>query len=165
MAEKIMRLKKMVRPGLKVSKELVKEVKEKHVEMKSDNTDMMHDHMRLENTYKMIPDEDKRFMTKNVESKIREILKERLDNIEIYDAKACSALAKELSVTIRNKIKELKLCRHKIVVQVVVAQDTQQSIQVASRCVWDQRTDNHASVTYRNNHMFATATCFGIYFE
>lgn len=165
MADKIMRLKKMARPGLKVSKELVKEIKEKQVEMKSDNTDLMHEHMRLENTYKMTPDEDKRFMTKCVESKIKETLKERLDNMESYDAKACSVLAKELSVIIRNKIKELKLGRHKIVVQVVVAQDTQQSIQVASRCMWDQRTDNHASVTYRNNHMFATATCFGIYFE
>lgn len=50
-------------------------------------------------------------------------------------------------------------------VQVTLGQKTQQSVQVASRCLWDQAVDNYASVTYATQSVFAVAQCYGVYYE
>lgn len=49
--------------------------------------------------------------------------------------------------------------------QVTLGQKTQQSVQVASRCLWDQAVDNYASVTYATQSVFAVAQCYGVYYE
>ncbi len=39
------------------------------------------------------------------------------------------------------------------------------SVQIASRCIWDDGKDNSASVTFRNESIYAVATLFAVYFE
>jgi AhpD family alkylhydroperoxidase len=52
--------------------------------------------------------------------------------------------------------------RFKIVVQVVVGQDMDQSVLFSSRCVWNADTDCLASATYRNDWLFAVGVVFGL---
>lgn len=40
-----------------------------------------------------------------------------------------------------------------------------QGIFSASRCLWDEKTDNYVSASYYNNSMFAVATVFACYYE
>ena len=49
--------------------------------------------------------------------------------------------------------------------QVTIGQQTQPGLEVASRCVWDDSLDSHASITYDNKAVFAVAQCYGVYFE
>ncbi len=39
--------------------------------------------------------------------------------------------------------------RYKVIVQVVLGQNKQQGVRVASRCLWDTDADNFASFTYK----------------
>jgi hypothetical protein len=40
--------------------------------------------------------------------------------------------------------------RYKLVVQVVLGQSKDQGVKIASRCLWDTETDNHASFFFKN---------------
>lgn len=40
-----------------------------------------------------------------------------------------------------------------------------QGIFSASRCLWDEKTDNYVSASYYNNSLFAVATVFACYYE
>ncbi len=55
--------------------------------------------------------------------------------------------------------------RYKIVVQVVLGQNKQQGVRVATRCLWDTETDNYASYTFTNESLWCTAMVFGLYTE
>lgn len=125
---------------------------------------ILHDHQRLENTYKMIPDDEQRFRTYKVENLMKDMLKQRLEGVS-YDGPQCGIIAKELSAEIKLKVKDLKWSRHKVVVQVLVGQDSEQSVQFGSRCLWDKNNDNYACANYKNENVFAVAACFGIYYE
>lgn len=125
---------------------------------------VLHDHLRMENSYRMVPDDEQRFKTYKVEHLMKDMLERRLEGVA-YDGAECGILAKELSAEIRLKVKDLKWFRHKVVVQVLVGQDSEQSVQFGSRCLWDKTTDNFACARYTNDNLFAVAACFGIYYE
>ncbi|CAM9277509.1 unnamed protein product, partial [Choristocarpus tenellus] len=55
--------------------------------------------------------------------------------------------------------------RYKIVVQVTIGQMKNQGVRVASRCLWDTSTDNHASVHYKTQSLWCSAMVFGVYTE
>jgi len=119
---------------------------------------------RLENTFKMKPDEDQKFYSDKVEDVMRRILNNKLEKEE-YDRTKFATLAKELSTEIKARVKEFQWMRHKVVVQVVVGQNSEQDVNFGSRCLWDLKTDNYACASYKNENFFASAACFGIYFE
>ena len=55
--------------------------------------------------------------------------------------------------------------RHKIVVQVTIGEVHGQGVRIASRCLWDTETDNHASSTFQNPYLYCVAMVFAVYFE
>lgn len=50
----------------------------------------------------------------------------------------------------KEKVKEIGAPRHKLVVQVTIGEVQGQGVRIASRCLWDVETDNHASAYYTN---------------
>lgn len=52
----------------------------------------------------------------------------------------------------KEKVKEIGAPRHKLVVQVTIGEVQGQGVRIASRCLWDVETDNHASAYYTNPH-------------
>lgn len=85
------------------------------------------------------------------------------DKVVTYDGEKSNLLAKSMADTIRNKLKALGQDRYKYVVTVVVGERREQGIRMGTRCFWDNGTDNQASETFTNDHIFATATAYAIY--
>lgn len=44
----------------------------------------------------------------------------------------------------------MKIPRYKVVVQVVIGEVKGQDTRVTSRCLWDSKTDNYTSVSFKN---------------
>ena len=55
--------------------------------------------------------------------------------------------------------------RYKVVFQCVISENDDQDVYIASRCLWDIKTDNFAEYTYRNNNLICTFMVFGLYLE
>ena len=72
------------------------------------------------------------------------VLESFLDG-ELYEVGKCSQLAVQLSDIIKARTKDLPLPRYKLVVSVVVGQNTGQGVNCVSRSLW-----NHGQNTTRN---------------
>ncbi len=95
--------------------------------------------IRLENTYKLGPDENKRFYAYKIQTNILELISEKVNHAEKsnpngYNPKVSAALTRELADSIRREAKNMSVPRYKIVVHVVVGENTGQDARVASRC-------------------------------
>lgn len=116
----------------------------------------------FENTYKMEP--DYRFNVRVATEIIEEILEENLHDKK-YDAVLMSRKTKTLTDLIKERIKELKMTRHKLVTWVLITEKSCQAMQVSSQCIWDHRFDNYASATYANKYLHAVGMVFAVYSE
>ena len=83
----------------------------------------------------------------------------------VYDSKMSSFLAKSLSDTIRNKLKTMKFPRYKFVCHVTIADKSQSGLMIGSRCLWDEGSDNYATVEVSNSSVAAVATVYAIHQE
>ncbi|CAH1779715.1 unnamed protein product, partial [Owenia fusiformis] len=118
----------------------------------------------VEPTYKLEPDDQKRFAVAKVEAAIESIFNVYLDDKE-YDPTTCKDLAVDLANMIKNRIKDFDFKRFRLVSHVIIGQCQDQGIEATSRCVWNTNTDRFASVKYKNATLFAVATVFGVYLD
>ncbi|CAF0723453.1 unnamed protein product [Brachionus calyciflorus] len=129
--------------------------------------DIIYPKIRLQNTYRMEPNEDETFKAHKLEPKLYETLESLLKN-RVYDANKCALWSKEISQEILKEAKyqmNSSSPRYKIVAHVIIGEAKNQDIRFGSRCLWDNNLDNVASVVYKNNGLYAVATLFAIYFE
>lgn len=119
---------------------------------------------QVENTYKLTPDDEKRFKPGKVEKIMKDTLKEYLTDVE-YEKTLGQRMSKMLADTIKSKVKEFKWTRYKLVVHVIIGENREQDITAGSRFLWLDDTDNYASTTFSNKSLFALAVCFGVYYE
>jgi hypothetical protein len=73
-----------------------------------------------------------------------------------------------LSKGIADKIKEqcktaMNVPRYKIMVQVTIGQMKDQGVKITSRCLWDTAMDNYATISFKNQHIWASAIVFAMY--
>lgn len=129
-----------------------------------DRAKYYHEHVNLENTYKLSPNEDNKFSSNKMERAMKEILEKHLSDID-YNEKMCPSLASNLSSMIKERAKEFPWKRYRYVVQVVLGQNSHQAIQIGSRCIWDDENDNFACASFKSKTVFAVAACYGIYLE
>jgi hypothetical protein len=120
--------------------------------------------IRMENTYKMAPDEDSTFLPWKVQNTVKDIFQEQLKGVS-YDDKTASKLCCDLAQIIRNKVRNMEFPRYKIICNVIIGQCSEQGLEVASRCLWDSKSDNYACIEYKNHSLFAIAMVHGIFFE
>ncbi|KFQ35504.1 Tctex1 domain-containing protein 1, partial [Mesitornis unicolor] len=83
----------------------------------------------------------------------------------IYSPQGSAPLAQSLAELLRCRAKEVVPPRYKLVCQVLLGQQGQQSLLVASQALWDPQSDSFASATFSNASFFAVATVHGVYFE
>ncbi|NXG54873.1 TC1D4 protein, partial [Hemiprocne comata] len=119
---------------------------------------------RFENTYRMGPDEGCKFNAGRVQQVLEGILAGTLGT-SVYSPQSSAPLAQSLAELLRSRTKEVVPPRYKLVCQVLVGQQGQQSLLVASRALWDPKNDSFASATFSNTSLFAVATVHGVYFE
>eukprot|EP00998_Keelungia_sp_KM082_P013461 NODE_9972_length_499_cov_41.623656_g9949_i0.p1 GENE.NODE_9972_length_499_cov_41.623656_g9949_i0~~NODE_9972_length_499_cov_41.623656_g9949_i0.p1 ORF type:complete len:131 (-),score=14.44 NODE_9972_length_499_cov_41.623656_g9949_i0:38-430(-) len=115
-------------------------------------------------SYLMKPRPGTKFMRRNVETAVGELLEERLKEVK-YDAEDAASLSKELCAEIQNKVKGMGYERYKLVTQVVITEGKGQGQRIASRCLWDPEEDNFAQASYRNSTLICTAIVFACYWE
>lgn len=120
--------------------------------------------VRLENTYKMNPDDGTEFSSCRVQREVYKTLENYLGDIA-YDPERCSKLCLDLSVLVKNRVKALGFPRYKILSNVIIGQCKEQGIQTASRCVWDDKNDTFAYAVYKNASLFAIGIVHGVYYE
>lgn len=118
---------------------------------------------------------------------IANCLNEKLTGFQ-YDGEKCNEAAKQLSDTIRMRLKGLGYDRYKYIVQVLIGERREQGMHFGTRCFWDSNTDNQASENFTNvrplvltvfqvsaynisrllhffsqDHIFCAATAYAIY--
>ncbi|NWV56054.1 TC1D4 protein, partial [Daphoenositta chrysoptera] len=119
---------------------------------------------RLENTYRMGPDKGCKFNAERVQRVLEGTLAIALGTA-VYSPQGSAPLAQSLTELLQSRAKEVVPPRYKLVCHVVLGQQGQQSLVVASRGLWDPETDSFASATFSNASLFAVATVHGVYFE
>ncbi|NXG73560.1 TC1D4 protein, partial [Baryphthengus martii] len=119
---------------------------------------------RLENTYRMQPDKGCKFNIGQVQQVLEGALASTLGTM-VYSPQGSALLAQSLAELLQSQAKEVVPPRYKMVCQVLLGQQGQQSLLVASRALWDPESDNFASATFSNSSLFAVATVHGVYFE
>jgi hypothetical protein len=93
---------------------------------------------------------------------LHDCLVERLTG-HSYEGEKCNEAAKQLADIIRNRLKSLGYDRYKFIVQVLIGERRDQGVYFGTRCFWDSNTDNQASETFTNDHIFCTATSYAVY--
>ncbi|NXR74295.1 TC1D4 protein, partial [Pycnonotus jocosus] len=119
---------------------------------------------RPENTYRIGPDKGCKFDAEQVQRVLEGTLASALGTAA-YSPQGSAPLAQSLTELLQNQAKEVVPPRYKLVCHVVLGQQGQQSLVVASRGLWDPETDSFASATFSNASLFAVATVYGVYFE
>ncbi|NXT74792.1 TC1D4 protein, partial [Zapornia atra] len=119
---------------------------------------------RLENTYKMQPDEGCKFDAGRVQRVLEGALSRALGAM-VYSPQGSAPLIQSLAELLQSQVKEVAPPRYKLVCQVLLGQQGQQSLLVGSRALWDPENDSFASATFSNASLFAVATVHGVYFE
>jgi len=117
-----------------------------------------------EPTYRMKPKDNERFIPRQVEAIIKEVMDKKLKKAKFDDAK-CKQLALELCSEIKERVKDLNIPRYKVVLQSVIGEVKGQGAYIASRCLWDTETDNYASFSMKNSSLFCVVMVFGLYLE
>lgn len=116
------------------------------------------------NTYRMEPDNDYRFRPYRVQPKVLEVLMDRLKD-KTYDPTTVNELVKDVSRNVHQLMRNFQMPRYKIVVQTVIGQKYGQLLRIASRCLWDPKTDNMISVNYETKDLVAVVTVYAVYLE
>lgn len=120
------------------------------------------DEVGYEPTFKMKP--DKNFNTKEVKGVLLETMASSL-NDKKYEASECRTQCKSLSKSICEKVKLLGYQRYKILCKVTIGEKKGQGIRIASRCLWDAKSDGWVDAVYETPEMFAVAVVYGVYLE
>ena len=118
----------------------------------------------LENTYKVQPDAGEKFNPDAVRAIVYRTLNFWLSGID-YEHITGGRMALSLTEDIKDKIKRLQKPRYKVICQTVITQAVGQGLEAASKCVWDNSTDNYTCVIYRTKDLVAIATVYGVYLE
>lgn len=116
------------------------------------------------NTYRMEPDNDYRFRPYRIQPKVLEVLMDRLKD-KTYDPTTVNELVKDVSRNVYQLMRNFQMPRYKIIVQTVIGQKFGQLVRIASRCLWDPKTDNMISVNYETKDMIAVVTVYAVYLE
>ncbi|XP_074689324.1 dynein light chain Tctex-type 4 [Strix aluco] len=119
---------------------------------------------RLQNTYRMRPDKGCKFNAGRVQQVLEGALASALGTT-VYSPQGSALLAQSLVELLQSQAKEVVPPRYKLVCNVLLGQQGQQSLLVASRALWDPESDSFASATFSNASLFAVATVHGVYFE
>ncbi|XP_065644302.1 dynein light chain Tctex-type protein 2B isoform X2 [Hydra vulgaris] len=116
-----------------------------------------------EHNYTIRPNFKKKFRVDNVKVIIQEVLSDKLSNKQ-YCSENNTELTRDISETIKTKLKTLDYDRYKFVVQTVIGEQRGEGVKVAARCLWDSDTDNYAQAVFTNESLFFVSVAYGIYY-
>ena len=121
------------------------------------------DEAKLENTYKLGPDDS--VDLSSLQAAVNDTLALQLQN-ETYDASTTQQLCIKLSNLIKIRAKRIVPERYRVIVVVNVGlRQLAGDVIFASRCLWNSSTDNFVSGTYQNESLYAVANVYAVYLD
>ena len=69
----------------------------------------------------------------------------------------------EFANDIKTKVKQLGFSRYKYIVTVIVGDNNNQGLYVASRCFWDDKRDGFVSESFKLGNVFIVVNVFATY--
>jgi hypothetical protein len=118
----------------------------------------------LEPTYRLEPDGDEKFRGSLARAAMERALRDRLDDYE-YNRVSAPKLAKRLAALINDEMKGLGFTRYKFISTVLIVENKQQDMCVASRCVWDPKFDDYVTLEVKGATFVAVACVHGVYVD
>eukprot|EP00516_Mucochytrium_quahogii_P008162 CAMPEP_0203752124 /NCGR_PEP_ID=MMETSP0098-20131031/6090_1 /ASSEMBLY_ACC=CAM_ASM_000208 /TAXON_ID=96639 /ORGANISM=" , Strain NY0313808BC1" /LENGTH=123 /DNA_ID=CAMNT_0050642139 /DNA_START=102 /DNA_END=469 /DNA_ORIENTATION=- len=111
----------------------------------------------LQPTYDVEPTLDRRFTKNKMEADCTPIVKEYLTGKSWSDEKEVNT---EMSETITNlvmeKVREANLDRYKIIVHTNIGENRNQTVRVASHCLWESTLDSAAEINFISEQLWCT---------
>ena len=120
--------------------------------------------IRLENTFRLGPEPENTFKPNLVQNAIKDVMTMYLKNF-VYSADGSKSLGMTIASDIKSRVKKMGFSRYKIVCSIVLLQNKGQGAEIASRCVWNEATDSHASYTFTSPAVVAICNVHGVYFD
>jgi hypothetical protein len=105
----------------------------------------------------------KPFNCQEVKKRMHEILHENLHNQQ-YDLNQCNSLTKNLSNIIKDSLKTFGYERYKFIIQIIICQEFNETLQMTCRSYWDEQTDKFAQSIYINQFLICVATAFAVFY-
>lgn len=119
----------------------------------------------VENSYRMMPDSNKGFHLKTIQTIMEEYLREKLSGVT-YDSTEGPILSKLIANGIKGRISSTCSNRYKIVCLVSIVDKLSANLGFASRSLWyPENGDNVAEAVYDGSSLYAIATVHGLYYE
>ncbi|XP_005100157.1 tctex1 domain-containing protein 2 [Aplysia californica] len=115
-----------------------------------------------QNSYVIRPNFSQKFRPVNVKEMLHTVLGEKLTG-KTYSSEDTTAWTKEISETIRDRLKDMGHDRYKFVVQVVIGEQRGEGVKMCCRCFWDSDTDNYAQDIFMNDSLFCVAAAYGVF--
>ena len=125
---------------------------------------MLMPHQNRPNTYRIEPENDFRFRPYRLQPKVLEILIDQLKD-KTYQTINQSELVKDLSRNVLQLMKNFPMSRYRLIAHTVIGEKNGQLMRIASRCLWDPKTDNMISVSYETKDMVAVVVIYGVYLD
>lgn len=153
--------------AMSVMSKMSKRRKSTHYKMPADDamsvgSELKLSNVTLANTYRLEP--DRCFPYYEVEAIITDVLRKQLAGKE-YAAELCGKLAVSVSAEVTNCVKMLGIQRYRIVTVTNFTEKRDQTLKVASRCLWNTECDTSASIKLTVNDIIATCTVYMVYVE
>lgn len=119
---------------------------------------------KLENTYRTDPKQEETFSCSKMEGLMKDVMEDVIGNAT-YDPITCNALVTTVANRIKVSAKIYPWTRYRFIVYVIIGQNSNTTIEIGSRCLWNEHHDTYASYKYENKTMYAVATCYALYLE
>ena len=116
------------------------------------------------NTYKLGPDPQSIFREGKAQKVMEDVLNKYLEKYQ-YDSKTCGNMCMQVANEIKQRTKQLGFFRYKIICQVIMFSLNRQSMRIASRFLWDEKSDRMIFCQYMGKTFGAIVTLSGCYFE
>ncbi|EDO46965.1 predicted protein, partial [Nematostella vectensis] len=94
---------------------------------------------------------------------LRQIISEELDSVLRdcdYDSERSVKQGSVISQRVEGRVKSAVKSGTKIVSVVYIGEIRDQGIEITSQCLWDSKSDNFATASFRNKSLFAVCTVF-----
>ena len=91
------------------------------------------------------------------------MLEEKLKG-QRYQLENLQTWVKEITEDIKSRLKSESFPRYKFLINIIMGEMRGQGVRMGARAIWDADTDNLATGSFMNEHMYCVVTCFAIYF-
>ena len=98
---------------------------------------------------------------------VRKVIKETFESIFIDNdiILSRSALCKNLTEAIKVKTRRMNYDRYRLIVHVYLCSKDNITLNITSRCVWDDKVDNYADYQHETEDFYVMGIVYGIYKE